>query len=409
MFLVFGLVRLVGREYFLDEVQEKKARHDGNGDDARTEYALVVRAEDGGEEIETHQPQQQAGGKAEDEVEAVPRPQRRNPTDAGGYCRHAGKENGFPHSPSVSEMKIISKIAFYGGSVKDVAALLQRCRFGVGELHLAVSGGADSVGMALLAAELDRPLHLHHVNHHLRATAAADGVLVQELAARLGATVTRYDVYVEAGPNLEARARAARRGVLPAGVLTGHTADDLAETTLLNVMWGAGIDGWSSMWHDATKPILALRRAEVLDVVRDANVPYVVDESNDDQSLRRNAIRHDLIPRMNEIAQRDVVPIIARQSAVMADERAWLETLTAPYVARELEDVDCRELVTWPNAVLRRWLRAHLRSEDRGDGTHPPSSSDVERALRVVRGEVVASELSGGRRLRRSNQRLSLE
>jgi len=74
-----------------------------------------------------------------------------------------------------------------------------------------------------------------------------------------------------------------------------------------------------------------------------------------------------------------------------------------------LADADCRELRTWPVARLRRWLRGQLRGPDHGDGEHPPSADDVERALAVVRGDVVATELHGGRRLARRGQRLTLD
>ena len=77
--------------------------------------------------------------------------------------------------------------------------------------------------------------------------------------------------------------------------------------------------------------------------------------------------------------------------------------------APKLSDADCRELRAWPRARLRRWLREWLRGPDRGDGSHPPSADEVERAIDVVVGDVVATELSGGRRLSRRGQRLSLE
>ena len=68
-----------------------------------------------------------------------------------------------------------------------------------------------------------------------------------------------------------------------------------------------------------------------------------------------------------------------------------------------------RELRDWPRARLRRWLRTKLaRSDDLGE-RHPPSSAEIERALRVIDGEVVAIELEGGRRLSRRAQRLALE
>jgi hypothetical protein len=90
------------------------------------------------------------------------------------------------------------------------------------------------------------------------------------------------------------------------------------------------------------------------------------------------------------------------------EERAWLDEIARPDLARELDDVDCRELRAWPRARLRRWLRVQLRHDD-ADGAHPPTSEEIERAIAVVRGEVVAAELTGKKRLSRSAQRLTLE
>ena len=58
---------------------------------------------------------------------------------------------------------------------------------------------------------------------------------------------------------------------------------------------------------------------------------------------------------------------------------------------------------------VRGLVRAGLARADEGDGVHPPSAHEVQRAVAVVRGEAVATELSGARRLSRSGQRLTLE
>jgi tRNA(Ile)-lysidine synthase len=273
---------------------------------------------------------------------------------------------------------------------------------------LAVSGGPDSLGLLLLALEAGLVVTVHHVDHHARATSTGEAAHVARICEQLGVTFVGHDVEVEPGANFEARARAARRAAMPSSVLTGHTMDDLAETVLLNMMRGAGIDGLSPMVHDATKPLRDIRRNDLhFYVARSAFIP-TEDESNDNDVYSRNRVRHELMAVLSDIAGRDIVPLLARQASVIFDERAWLDALCEPDQLFELKDVDCRELRQWPLARQRRWLRAKLHVDD-PDGVHPPSFEEVERALRVVNGEVVATELSGGRRLSRRGQRLTLD
>ena len=291
------------------------------------------------------------------------------------------------------------------------SGLLTQCHFADAgaPVDLAVSGGPDSLGLLLLALEAGLAVTVHHVDHHARPTSGDDATHVEALCRELDVTYVRHDVVVEAGSNFEARARAARRAAMPEDVLTGHTMDDLAETVLLNMLRGAGLDGLSPMVNDPTKPLHDLRRSALHEFV--ASTPHVAlhDETNDSPDFRRNRVRHELIELLNDVAERDVVPILARQAALLHDERTWLDELARDDRAVSLESADCRELRAWPRARLRRWLRVQLRDDDHGDGSHPPSADEVERAIEVVAGEVVATELSGGRRLSRRDQHLTLD
>ena len=291
------------------------------------------------------------------------------------------------------------------------SGLLAQCHFDAARTHadLAVSGGPDSLGLLLLAPEAGLDVTVHHVDHHARPTSGDDAEHLQGICQQLAVTYVRHDVVVENGANFESRARAARRAAMPPGVLTGHTMDDLAETVLLNMLRGAGLDGLSPMVNDPTKPLRDLRRRSLHEFVD--STPYVAlhDETNDSPAFRRNRVRHELMGLLDDVAGRDVVPILARQAALLHDERRWLDELARDDEAVSLEDADCRVLRTWPRARLRRWLRVQLRGVDQGDGSHPPSASEIERAIDVVDGEAVATELSGGRRLSRKDQHLTME
>ncbi|MGH3733586.1 MAG: tRNA lysidine(34) synthetase TilS [Acidimicrobiales bacterium] len=295
--------------------------------------------------------------------------------------------------------------------MKSVQQLLDACRFpAAGEsVDLAVSGGPDSLGLLLLALDANLSVRVHHVDHHTRAGSTVDAEFVLSVGAALDVPVEVHDVVIAPGGNYEARARSERRRILPRGALTGHTMDDLAETVLLNMIRGAGLDGLSPLVNDPTKPMVRLRRADVAELVAERGLSTRHDESNDDLSFRRNRVRHQLIPLLCEVAERDVVPLLARQAEVLFDDRNWLAALVEADGPGALEEVDCRQLREWPRARLRRWLRTRLSVIDELGEQHPPSSAEIERALGVVDGDVVAVELEGGRRLSRRAQHLSLE
>ena len=293
----------------------------------------------------------------------------------------------------------------------DASDIVSRCHFPPAptSVSLAVSGGPDSLGLLLLALDAGLEVSVHHVDHHARPTSGDDAERVEGICASLGVAFVRHDVRVEPGVNFESRARSARRAAMGPDVLTGHTMDDLAETMVLNLMRGAGLDGLSPMVQDPTKPLRDLRRSEVHAFVASGAFEPVHDETNDSPHFQRNRVRHEVIPLLCEVARRDVVPVLARQAGLLFDERTWLEELVQVDAPSTLESADCRVLRTWPAARLRRWLRVQLRAADQGDGEHPPSADEVQRAVEVVRGSVVATELSGARRLARRGQHLTLE
>ncbi len=281
----------------------------------------------------------------------------------------------------------------------DLEDFVVRARFAPqGPLRVAVSGGPDSLAALALAATTGRRVVAVHVAHGLRSS-EREIDLVRDAAVRLGADLEVRRVQVGLGPNLEARARAARLAALPVGTATGHTADDQAETVLLNLLRGAGADGLSGMRPGPTHPILDLRRSETEEICRRVGLAPFRDPMNDDLRFRRNQVRHRLLPLLAEIAGRDLVPILARQAGVLADEVAHLEAL-----ASALDPTDPASLLAAPRPLARRAVRAWLR----GGSPHPPNLAAVERVLEVAAGWRRATEVAPHTRIERRAGRLVL-
>jgi tRNA(Ile)-lysidine synthase len=280
-----------------------------------------------------------------------------------------------------------------------VTDLLSRCTFPTSGTNVdcAVSGGADSVALLVLACAANLNVTAWHVDHGLREHSHTEAELVAQLATQLGAQFESRSVAVESGANTEARAREARYGVLPTGVMTGHTADDQAETILINLLRGSGTRGLAGMQPTAQRPLLHIRRSETEALCNALGIEVFNDPSNDDERFQRNRIRHEVLPLLESLAKRDLVPVLTRQADLLRDDDDLLNEL-----ASALDPTDALALANTPIALSRRAIRSWL--------TNPlvPDSATVERVLDVARGNTLACDIGLGRQVRRSQQRLRI-
>jgi len=189
---------------------------------------------------------------------------------------------------------------------------------------VALSGGADSVALALILHELSASgalplrLTLAHLNHGLRgADADADEEFCRHLAAELGLPIvaSRADVKGDRrrGESLEEAARRVRYRFLTqaaqaercAAVAVGHQADDVAETVLMRLLRGCGLRGLGAMAPARAsaapdvrivRPLLETGSDELCAMLQRRRQPWREDKSNRDRRFLRNRVRHDLLP-----------------------------------------------------------------------------------------------------------------
>ena len=228
-------------------------------------------------------------------------------------------------------------------------------------LVVGVSGGADSLcllhalhALRALAPELGLRLHVAHLDHGLRATSAADAAWVRALcvAWELPCTLDRCDVRALAereGRSLEDAARQARyrflaqvaRQVGARAVAVGHTADDQAETVLLHLIRGTGLEGLAGMAPDAAwplpdeqgtdglrllRPLLALTRADTEAYCAAVGLTPRQDESNRDLAYARNRVRLELLPLLRELNP-GITATLGRTAAAIAGDVAALRSV----------------------------------------------------------------------------------
>lgn len=254
----------------------------------------------------------------------------------------------------------------------------------------AVSGGGDSVGLAMLLSELAASgevvlAGVGHVHHHIRAGEAdEDERFCRDLAERLAVpfAVSHVDapaLAVARGGSVEVAARDARRSALrdqaarlgASLIATAHTADDQAETVLLRLVRGAGLTGLSAIAprrDGVVRPLLEVRREAVRAWLRDRGERWREDGSNTDVRHPRNRVRHELLPYLRQHFNPAVDIALTR----LADAARADDTFLQSSVERHVEalvtadeggvTVATRGVAALPLALARRVARAALES-----------------------------------------------
>jgi tRNA(Ile)-lysidine synthase len=233
----------------------------------------------------------------------------------------------------------------------------------------------------------------------LRRSADDDASAAEALADRLGVAFRLERAELTDGPNLEARAREARHRLVGPDAMFGHTADDQTETMLLALLRGAGATGLAAIRPGPTHPILGLRRAETHTLCAALELAPITDPTNTDMRFRRNRVRSELLPLLDEIGDRDIVPLVTRAADLLRDDDDLLD-----HLAEAIDPTDARSLADAPLPLARRSVRRWLTR-----GGYPPDAAAVARVLSVAAGSIIACEVAGVGRVSRSNQRLRVD
>ena len=242
----------------------------------------------------------------------------------------------------------------------------------------AVSGGRDSVTMLHVLLSLQTQLGISveacHFNHRLRGgESVRDEAFVRTLCADW--SVPLYsgsgDVAAcaeEKGLGIEEAARLLRYDFfasLPHTVATAHTADDQAETVLLNLLRGTGLKGLCGIppkRDDLVRPILCLTRQEVEEYIRQNALPFVEDSTNAQEICLRNRLRHEVLPLFRQ-ENPNLSETLFRMTRTLREDEAFLQSLADAALQRAaLPDgrLCCPLLAAQPVPVRKRAIRQYL-------------------------------------------------
>ena len=261
-----------------------------------------------------------------------------------------------------------------------------------GSLGVAVSGGPDSLGLLLLAsAARSGRVKAATVDHGLRSESAAEAAQVAACCSEIGVPHEVLTVAVAPGASLQAQAREARYAALGewaereglAAVATGHHADDQAETLLLRLARGSGVQGLSGIREDRPlqgsvrliRPLLPFRKAELIAMVEAAGWSAVDDPSNRDERHDRTRVRALLAANpwldperlARSAAALGEVDEALVQGVQQAKERHW---------SADADGISLRDVSLLPKELLRRLLLSAMEKM----GTRP-SGPEVDRLV----------------------------
>ena len=312
--------------------------------------------------------------------------------------------------------------------------------FGPGDRVLvSVSGGPDSVcllySLWYLRRLLDIQLEVFHFDHKLRKDSARDGEYVRRLAERL--KLPFHLRVAESAPakggSIEAWATVARgdaandtRTKIRARVIAeGHTLDDQAETVLLNLIRGTGLEGMSGIWPALgdrsgrymiqVQPLIEVEREEVVAFCRAIHLRPRVDPTNQDTKHLRNAIRLEVLPAMERATGREVKHPIVRTADLLRDDRTDLFVAANEVMERVVSGrdgdlrFDAAMLRSIPKTVASRVVRmAIYQVMERGD-VAPWTREAVEAVLDLAEGRPGRRrDLPAGLKARRDREYVSV-
>lgn len=246
-------------------------------------------------------------------------------------------------------------------------------------LHVGYSGGLDST--VLLHGLLQQPtlktkLHAIHINHGLSPNASQWQAHCQQVCQSWDVAFTAIAVSFAKQANIEQAARMARYDALGQFVqsnhclLLGHHLDDQAETVLLQLFRGAGIDGLAAMvpitvinQGDLRRPLLSFSRQSLLHYAEQQQLSWIDDESNTNLHFSRNFLRHQVMPLLQQ-KWPGVVNNLARTAKHCQQARANLYDLAKSDCGALITTVlPLQTLIALPparvNNILRNWLSYH--------------------------------------------------
>lgn len=282
---------------------------------------------------------------------------------------------------------------------------------------IGVSGGVDSCALYHALKSSGRELVVLHYDHGWRAESKTVARWVEQLAKSDG-NLCVIGRAPRSQPKTESAARAGRwaffvrtaRRLRCPDLVLAHHADDQVETFLLQLFRGTGSNGagmrrvWEREGVTIHRPWLSLWRGEILAYAQTNRLAWCEDPSNADAQHRRNYLRHELIPALEQKFGSQLAKRLWRTAEIARDQSAWVQQLVAEEAQAEVLDVLTLRQYSdgHQRALLFSWLQVN--------GINDISFADIESARGLLEADRPAKiNLSKGRFLWRKRGYIILQ
>lgn len=268
---------------------------------------------------------------------------------------------------------------------------------------IGLSGGADSVALLLLLLDSGVQASAVHVNHGLRGDDSdGDEAFVRCLCAEKNVPLTVYRAMPPENPS-EGWAREVRYGFFrdamrasgADALVLAHHRDDQAETLLLHLLRGSGLTGLTGMAADTTveglrilRPLLNVSRAEIHASLEERNQSWREDGSNADARYLRNALRLEVLPKLEQLIP-GAAERIAATASLLSEDEAVLQSLTRAFLAAYTGNaLPLDALQAQMKGLQRRILRSWWAAEGAPQAERSLSSAQTETLLSLLEAPV---------------------
>ncbi|MFN8592836.1 MAG: tRNA lysidine(34) synthetase TilS [Thermomicrobiales bacterium] len=325
----------------------------------------------------------------------------------------------FPRAPLGLEQRLLSRAIRAGITCGD-------------HLIIAFSAGRDSLALAAasrwLVQRIEVAVTLVHIDHRLRHSSSAEAQQAVELASSLGLPIVVREILGgfrdrHPGVGLEEAARRERYRLLfevahdfgAKVIATAHHQQDQAETVLLHLLRGSGLHGAAGMaeWRHLDsvvtmsdisqkqsniliwRPLLHEEPSQITTYIERLGLHPIIDPSNTDHQFRRNAVRHQALPLLEDLAS-GAVAALARYADIAAEEDQFLDLLARAALDAARDSVCALRvdrLLAEPRALQCRMIRLWIG--EAADGL-APSFNRLAAVLDLARHSASGREIEIG-------------